>query len=193
MPLIKLGNYYRQPSPTACHQTCTKMVLDYAIDVLKIYQKKLAIKTIATAIGSNQMGTSPSRIEDINFILKDSLPPIKFKVIEPATFVAIEQEIQPNKGIPKPVIAWINVLNDNDGIPWHVVIVNGYSDDRKEIYYIDPIFDEEHAQKRVDLGTFIQYKLGRTGRLVVLVISEDGQRDLLGNVLHPKKRRRSKK
>jgi hypothetical protein len=177
----------------ACHPTCTKMVLDYAIDTLDISQKRLSIKIISKAIGANSTGASPARIEDINILLKDSCPPIKFKVVEPATFPTIEQEIEPEKGKPRPVIAWTNVKDDLDGKPWHVVIINGYSDEREEIYYIDPLLEEQYSQKSCEMGTFLKKRLGNSGKLVILIISEEGQTDLLGNVVSLKKKRRSKK
>lgn len=186
MPLLRVP-FYKQPTDYYCHPTCVKMVLDYAIDILDIKQKKLSLKTVAGSTYSDvNSGTSPLCAELVNALLLESSPNIQFKTVTPGTFKDIQAEIDANR----PVIAWINVLDSRDGITWHVVVVNGYEENKREIYYLDPLLEEQYAQKACEVGSFIDLKLGQTGKLIKLVISQEGQKDLFGRVVPPKKRRR---
>jgi hypothetical protein len=163
------------------------MVIDYAIDVLGIKQKKLSLKTIAESTYSDiNSGTPPLCAELVNAILLESVPNIQFKTVSPGTFRDIQTEIDANR----PIIAWINILDIGDGIAWHVVVINGYEENKRAIYYLDPLLDEPYAQKSCEIGSFIDIKLGPTGKLIKLVISQEGQKDLFGRVLPPRKRRR---
>lgn len=174
-----------------CYVSSVKMLIDYAIDELKVDQKRLRVSTIAKALRTHpDIGTIPGDIERINVKLVDSFPQIQVKDQIGGEFKDIRSEIDDEP--PRPVIAWLVIAQDDGDSIFHAVVVNGYSEDLTTIYCVDPEMTKENHQREVEVGDFIDNKLTRKGHLVKLVITERGAKDLMGGI-HPIKRRRRRK
>jgi len=182
--------FYKQTEPMYCYISCTKMIVDYAIDELNVSQSRLSIHDIAEETRTHpQIGTAWSDIERINDLLKDSFPPISFEVQVGGSLEDIVTELYGENS--RPLIAWIiGVIDDGDTI-FHSVVINGVSEDSTRIFYIDPAMTVENHQCEVEIGDFLDKKLGVDGRLVKLVIKNIGQKDLMGK-MGPIIRRRRK-
>jgi hypothetical protein len=156
--------------------TCLKIVLNYASDVLGIQQRKIRLGTIAKTIGATPvMGTTLGSVEFINSRLDESHPPMKFKRQLSGTYDEIKTEIDEDR----PVIAWIDKRQIVDDEVWHSVVINGYDEDLRRIYYCDPALSEEYWQKESESGDFIMNKLSPQGHLVKLIIGGKGQQTLI--------------
>lgn len=175
MPTLELP-FFRQPNDMYCQPTCLKIVLNYAIDVLGVKQKKIRLSTIAKAIGASPvMGAVPGNVEFINSKLEKAQPPMKIKRQLSGTYDEIKKEIDEGR----PIIVWIDkrqIVNDE---VWHVVVVNGYDEDLRRIYYCDPLLPEEYWQKEAESGDFIMNKLSPQGYLIKLIIGGSGQQTLI--------------
>ena len=181
--------FFKQTEIGYCHPACVKMVIDYAIDVLGVDQRRLSISKIAKVLGTHRFsGTPPGAIEKINSLLSESIPRIQFKSQLSGRFEDIKREIDEGK----PVIAWINISPNEEDIIMHAVVVVGYDEEKKEIYYVDPEMTAENHEKRIEIGDFIDNKLGVRGHLVKLIITERGQIDLMGRIVSSRRRRRGK-
>lgn len=180
--------FFKQTETGYCHPACVKMVIDYAIDVLGVDQKRLRLGKIAAILGTHYLaGTPPGAIERINQELGESIPRIQFKSQIGGRFDEIREEIDEGR----PVIAWIDIASVEEDTIRHAVVVTGYDPEKKEIYYVDPEMMVENHEKTVEMGDFIDNKLGVRGHLVKLIITEIGQVDLMGRIVSLKKRRRT--
>ena len=181
--------FFRQTTPGYCHPACVKMVIDYAINELRVKQKRLRISKIAEELGAHYLaGTPPGGIERVIILLADSIPNIQLKSQLSGNFDEIKKEIDEER----PVITWIEIVGKDGDTIRHAVVVNGYDPEKKEIYYIDPEMAAENHERIVEIGDFIDNKLGVRGHLVKLIISTIGQKDLMGRII-PLKRRRGHK
>jgi len=178
--------FFKQPTPGYCHPACVKMIIDYAIDLLRVKQKRLRIGKIAEELGAHYLaGTPPGGIERVNLLLADSIPNIQFKSQLSGRFEDLKKEIDEGR----PVIAWIEIVGKDGDTIRHAVVINGYDPEKKEIYYVDPEMTAENHEKTAEIGDFIDNKLGVRGHLVKLIISAIGQKDLMGRIVPFKKRR----
>ena len=177
MPILDVA-FYKQPNDMYCHPTCVKMVLNYAIRHFKIKQRNLSIRSIARKIGADPLdGTPPGGIELINGALVNSKPSIRFTRQLSGTLREIIVEIDNER----PIIAWIN-LSDNEFDPvWHAVVIVGYDRDKREIYYIDPLKTEEDHIVTLEIGDFISNKMGPQGNMIKFEIGGRGQRTLISS------------
>jgi len=151
-------------------------MINYAIDTLKIKQKKLLLRTISKTIGASPvMGTIPGNIEFINTKLEKAQPSMKFKRQLSGNFNEIVSEIDQKR----PIMAWIDKRQVHEDEVWHVVIINGYDLDLRRIYYCDPILSKEYWQKESEIGDFIINKLGPKGYFIKLIIGGSGQQTLI--------------
>ena len=188
MPLLPI-KFRKQSQRMYCYVASLKMVIDYAIDELKVDQRRLRERTIAKTTGTHpDIGTIPGNIERINESLKDSFPQLQFHDAIGGEFRDITEEIDNDR----PVIAWLVVAKDEGDILFHSVVINGYSEDRTRIFYVDPELTEEHHQREAEVGDFISNKLTSEGRLVRLTLTLRGEKDLMGGI-HPIGRRRRRR
>ena len=165
------------------------MVIDYAIDELKVKQKRLSLKKIAGIIGAHPVaGTAPGNIELINNDLLESFPEIALIDGKGGSFQTIRREIDAER----PLIAWVVIAEDEQDILYHAVVVNGYEEDLTTLYYVDPEMDEENYQLSAPVGRFIDEMLTVDGHLINMVITIKGQQDLYQR-LHPLKGKRKAK
>ena len=165
------------------------MVIDYAIDELKVMQKRLSLKKIAGIIGAHPVaGTAPGNIELINSALLESFPEISLIDSKGGSFQTIRREIDAKR----PLIAWIVIAADEQDILYHAVVVNGYEEDLTTLYYVDPEMDKENYQLSAPVGRFIDDKLTVDGHLIKMAITIKGQQDLYQR-LHPLKGKRKEK
>lgn len=118
-------------------------------------------------------------------MLADSIPNIQFSSQLSGRFNDIIEEIDAGR----PVIAWIDITENEGDTVRHAIVITGYDPEKKEIYYVDPEMTAEKHEKTAEIGDFIDNKLGVRGHLVKLIISEKGQKDLMGRVIAVKKRR----
>jgi len=188
MPLLSI-TFRKQSERMYCYVASLKMVIDYAIDELNVDQKRLRVRTIAKTTGTHpDIGTIPGNIERINESLKDSFPQIQFHDTIGGEFGDIREEIDNGR----PVIAWLVIAKDEGDTIFHSVLVNGYSEDRTRILYVDPEQTEEHHQRHAEVGDFINNKLTSDGHLVRLSLTLRGEKDLMGGI-HPIGRRRRRR
>ena len=189
MPKLPV-KFKKQSERMYCYVASIKMLVDYAIDELQIDQKRLRIRTIAKALRTHPNGgTAPGDIERINSELADSFPHIQVKDQIGGGFNDIREEIDEPKR--RPLIAWIVIARDDGDPIFHAVLINGYSRDRTKIYYVDPEMTQENHQCEAEVGDFINNKLTVEGHLIKLVITERGEKDLMGG-LHPIRKRRQR-
>ena len=185
MPLLPI-KFRKQSQRMYCYVASLKMVIDYAIDELKVDQKKLRVRTIAKITGTHRdIGTILGNIERINEQLKDSFPQIQFLDTIGGEFMDIAEEIDNDR----PVIAWLVIAKDEGDTLFHSVVINGYAEDRTRILYVDPELTEEHCQREAEVGDFISNKLTSEGQLVKITVTTSGAKDVLGGI-HPRGRRR---
>jgi hypothetical protein len=153
-----------------------KIVLNYAIDHFNINQKKLSISTIAKTINCDPIwGTVPGMIESINSKLVNARPTLRFRRQLSGRYNEIIEEIDSEI----PVMAWIDKRSQFQDEVWHVVIINGYDEKARKIYYVDPKLPEDYWQKSEESGFFMQELLGPEGNLIKLKIGSIGQRRLI--------------
>ena len=189
MPILKI-KFFRQTERAYCYPACVKMVIDYAIDSLRVKQRSLRLRKIARELRTDpDAGTSPGDIERVNTLLLDSFPQIQLRGKKMGTFGEIRDEIDQER----PVIAWIELVRDEDDILFHAVVVKGYSSDLSKIFYIDPNKTEDDHQCEAEVGDFIDNKLGVEGHLIKLEITLIGQKDLRGRIRPLKRRRETKR
>lgn len=166
------------------------MVVDYAIKELGVKQKKLRISTIAKELQTHpDGGTAPGDIERVNALLTESFPQIRLIDKKTGTFLEIQDEIENSR----PIIAWLELVRDEDDILFHAVVINGYSSNLTTIYYVDPAMTVEDHQCDAEVGDFIDEKLGVEGHLIKLETTLKGQKDLMGRIKPLKRRRNSKR
>ena len=188
MPLLPI-KFRKQSQRMYCYVACLKMVIDYSIDELGVDQRRLRESTIAKTTGTHpDAGTIPGNIERINDKLNNSFPQMQFRDNIGGEFSDIIEDID-NK---IPVIAWVVVARDEGNIIFHSIVINGYSEDRTRIFYIDPELTHEHFQKEIEVGDFISNKLTSEGHLVRLNLTERGEKDLMGGI-HPIGRRKRRR
>jgi len=181
--------FYKQTEIGYCYPSCLKMVIDHAIDNLGIKQKRLSLKKIARALGTHKLaGTIPENVELINQLLTESVPQIQFKSQISARFDEIRKELDERK----PVIAWINIAQDKSDLARHSIVVIGYNLEKNEIYFVDPEMTVDNHVKNMDIGVFIDEKLGVEARIIKLIISQIGQKDLLGKIVPYERREKTK-
>ena len=149
---------------------------------MNVKQKRLQIKTIAKALRTHpDAGTAPGDIERINMKLTDSFPQIQLKDQLGGSLPEIIEETENNE---HPIIAWLVVARDEGDIIYHAVLINGVSEDRTRVFYVDPEMNLHDCQCDEETGTFIDDMLTVNGHLVKLIVTEKGQKDLLGK-MHP--------
>lgn len=181
--------FKKQSEPMYCYVSCLKMVIDYAIDELKVSQRRLTINAIAKCTRTHPLeGTIIMDIERINELLIDSVPQISFKDQVGGSLPDIIMELHGEN--PVPLIAWILGVEDDGDRIFHSIVINGVPEDRTQIFYVDPARTEDDYQCDEEIGEFLDNKLGVSGRLVKLKISKKGHKDLLGKV-HPLTRGRN--
>ena len=181
--------FYKQTEIGYCHPACVKMVIDYAIDTIGVKQKRVSLSRIADILKTHRFGgTVRENIELINPVLRDSVPRIRFQSQVSARFSDIKEEID----ACRPVIAWINIApSDEDSIK-HAIVITGYNLQKNEIYFVDPEMTVENHIRTLEMGTFLDEKLGVEARIIKLDVSKIGQKHLNGRIT-PYKRRRATK
>ena len=178
MPILDVP-FYKQPNDMYCHPTSVKIVLNYAIRKFKIRQRNHSIRSIARHIGADPIwGTPPGGIELINGALVNSKPSIYFRRQLSGTLREIMEEINNER----PIIAWINLIDNEIDPVWHAIVIVGYDLDKREVYYLDPQRTEEDCLVACEIGDFISNKLGPQGNIVKIEIGGRGQRTLISSV-----------
>lgn len=177
MPILDV-RFYKQPNDMYCHPTSTKIVLNYAINKFKIKQRNYSIRSIARFIGADPVwGTPPGGIELINGALVNARPSLRFIRQLSGTLREIIEEINNLR----PIIAWIN-LTDNEADPtWHSVVIVGYDRDKREIYYLDPQRTMQDPLVTCEIGEFINNKIGQQGNIIKIEIGGKGQKTLISS------------
>jgi hypothetical protein len=180
--------FYKQTETGYCHPACVKMVLDFAIEDMGIKQRRMSLSSIARVLRTNKIsGTIRENIELINAELEDSVPRIHFYSRVSARFDDIKDEIDSCR----PVIAWINIAPSKEDTVMHAVVIVGYDLQQNEIFLVDPEMTQENHEKHMDLGMFLDEKLGVEGRIIILSVSEIGQKHLNGRITPYQRRRNS--
>jgi len=188
LPILPL-KFSKQPETAYCFPSCLKMVIDYAIDELKVKQKRLRLSSIAKIVKTHPNGgTAPGDIELINAALLDSFPEIQIVDSKGGTFTDIRKEIDEEK----LVIAWIVVAKDEEDTLFHSIVINGYDDNLTKIFYVDPEMEQNNYQLSAPIGKFIDEMLTVDGHLIRMKITIKGQQDLFKRLLPLKKTRKRK-
>lgn len=185
MPLLSIP-FFKQTERAYCYPACVKMVIDYSRERLGVEQRRLSLSMIARELRADpDAGTAPGDIERVNALLIDSFPQVQLRGKIGGNFEEIRAEIDQER----PVIAWIEVIRDEQDILRHAVVINGYSSDLRKIFYVDPAMTKDNHQCEVEIGDFVDNKLGVEGHLIKLETTVVGQKDLRGRI-RPLKRRR---
>lgn len=159
-----------QEDSYSCVPRCVKMIIQYVIDKLNGKIPNISLKDISEVIETCEDGTFPDKVTNLNNdkrILRSS-PSIEFDY-QQRTHILQEIETELNSG--RPVIAWME-LTDNNHSCGHAVVVTGIDINQSLIYYNDPIF----GKKAEDLSVFTS-KWDAVFRILITV--KIGQRRIL--------------
>jgi len=154
-----------------CVPTCLKMVLEH----VKLRNgpdiPNLSISKIAKEIHTEEDGTPPGQIENVNNLLQKAKPSVEFKTVVMGRFPEIQKELLEKR---QPVIALINIANLPDTVK-HAIVLTHYAEEVHEVFYIDP--EDHKTEKHMEAGVFIK-KWGLQAIMVKVLVGEREQRHM---------------